>query len=152
MAQGTYVCSLGTGDLHPNPGQIYPVYLYVQNLHRPWLAFHFLSRPCQLVQLLSVHLKGGVHGRYLGVIAPKSHDSVPYLFPGKGQCPFPIFCQNGSCGVLGVCLTAQKHNGLVCLGPVRQHVAQPGARPQTNRKDSFSRWVQGSCMAYFFLF
>ena len=87
----------------------------------------------------------------LGIIALKSHNSFIYLFLSKGQRPFPVFCQNGSRGVLGICLTAQQHDSLVRFGPVRQHIAQPGACPQTNRKDSFSCGVQGSCMAYFFL-
>ena len=62
------------------------------------------------------------------------------------------FIQDGSCGILGIRDSAQKHHRLVCFAPVRQHVAQSGSPSQADRENSLRRRVQSPCVADFFCF
>ena len=147
MAQGPYVSPLGTGNGHPHPGKLHLVHTDFQDLDLSGLAFHFLSCPGKLIQLFPVHLKRGIHGRNLVIIPFKSqHGFCHSCFLQSHGRMMPVLQYLSRC-ILCVGGHPQQHDSFICLGPVRQHVAEPGTHAKAYGKHTLGRRVQGSGMS-----
>ena len=149
VTEGTDIGSFGTYHPNADSGQFHGKNFQRMYRNRPSFPFHFLSFPCQLIQPLSVHLAGGIHGWKLFIDPLKGHNRPLCFFFCYSNF---FFRKNASCHILGICHNTQQKFCHILLFLIRQHAAEFRAVPQAYGQYAFRLRIQCACMADFFLF
>ena len=121
MAESTDIGSFRTAHPDCDLRQLFLKNLDLMDGNGSCCPLHFFSFPRQLIQLLSIHLQGRIHGWNLQLIPLKRENDLSDLFLCHSD---RMLFQYRSCQVLCICHYSKLKYSHIFFGFICQHITE----------------------------